>query len=125
MEIIFYKSVCVEGNCDLVRCTADIDLSKIRSFSLINQVIRRKDRYIRRFSKKVQIIFESSYKIEDCSIITSLDKKYLEPLKAYAKEVGGFKKIKVPIVELKKTRCGLVERKAINWHWDRETKKEA
>jgi hypothetical protein len=118
MNISFYKRV--EGDQKIISCTADIDLSKIRAFSLINRVIRRKDGYIRRFSKCVQISFHPPYTVEGSSCLFSLDKMYLDPLKAYAKEAGGFNKTKDLIVERKLTRRGMVDRKAINWHWERE-----
>ena len=119
MYITYYKRTEVDGVTGYKTLNADIDLSKIKQFNLVNKVIRRKDGYIRRFVKVLQIGFQLPYMIGDMSFLTPLDTSYLKTLKEYAKEVGGFKLTKEPVIEKKLMKFGLVDRKAINWYWER------
>lgn len=89
----------------------EIDLSKVKSFSLLNGVIRRRDGFIRRFRKYVLILVEDR-------AISNLDKMYLDELKSYAK-ANKFIVEKCPVMEWKITRYGRVERKAVDWTWRR------
>jgi hypothetical protein len=116
MDIKFYKWV---GD-SVESVTADIDFDQISRVCLINYVIRRKDGYIRRFSKSISVSFKPPYTVDGCSTILGICKSYLPVFKAYMKSVGGFKVSKSYVLELKKTRWGMAERKAVDWLWTRE-----
>ena len=110
MNISYYTRDQASG--ELVRKEEDIDPASVKSFHIVNHIVRRKDGYIRRFYKYGRIV------LNDLRLINDLDLTYIKELIVYARG-GNFKKIKSPVIARKLTRHGMEERKAMDWTWER------
>jgi hypothetical protein len=89
----------------------DIDIGLVDTFVLYHQVIRRRDRYIKRFRKGVQVHLRDGR-----AGVGSVEA--LPLIRAYVRSEG-FRVSKRPVIEMKKTCRGMEECRAIDWTWTR------